>query len=182
MLRLLSLARDGLTKSSDDLHEDFSCGRLRIRESKGAIPQEDHHMRRCLGILAVTVVALAATTAEAHHDFTLTYLADRTVTIEGELAQLLFRNPHTLVYLIVRDNRGRDVRHLRRLHPEQRFQPPISAGGGVRHLDLTAKFAVHPSSTTRMRRRPNRAPPSRRVDPGHRREKNHLLPRRGRSR
>jgi len=68
-------------------------------------------MRRCLGILAVTVVALAATTAEAHHDFTLTYLADRTVTIEGELAQLLFRNPHTLVYLIVRDDRGRDVRY-----------------------------------------------------------------------
>ena len=67
-------------------------------------------MRRCLGILAVTGMALAASSAEAHHDFTLTYLADRTVTIEGELAQLLFRNPHTLVYLVVRD-RGRDVRY-----------------------------------------------------------------------
>ena len=67
-------------------------------------------MRRCLGILAVTGMALAATAAEAHHDFTLTYRADRTVTIEGELAQLLFRNPHSVVYLIVRD-RGRDVRY-----------------------------------------------------------------------
>jgi hypothetical protein len=67
-------------------------------------------MRRCLGVLIVTGMALVAT-AEAHHDFTLTYLADRTVTIEGELAQLLFRNPHTLVYMIVRDNRGRDVRY-----------------------------------------------------------------------
>src|SRR5688572_30999265 len=67
-------------------------------------------MRRWLGILVVAGMALAAT-AEAHHDFTLTYLADRTVTIEGELAQLLFRNPHTLVYMIVRDNRGRDVRY-----------------------------------------------------------------------
>ena len=67
-------------------------------------------MRRWLGILVVTGVTLGVTAAEAHHDFTLTYLADRTVTIEGELAQLLFRNPHTLVYLIVRD-RGRDVRY-----------------------------------------------------------------------
>ena len=68
-------------------------------------------MRRSLGILAVTAVTLAAVPAGAHHDFTLTYLTDRTVTIEGELAQLVFRNPHSLVHLVVLDSRGREVRY-----------------------------------------------------------------------
>ena len=68
-------------------------------------------MRRSLGILAVTAVALAATPAGAHHDFAITYLTDRTVTIEGELAQLVFRNPHSLVHLVALDSRGREVRY-----------------------------------------------------------------------
>jgi hypothetical protein len=68
-------------------------------------------MRRCLGILAVTAMALAATPAGAHHDFAITYRTDLTVTIEGELAQLAFRNPHSLVHLIVLDPRGREVRY-----------------------------------------------------------------------
>jgi hypothetical protein len=68
-------------------------------------------MRRSLGILAVTALALAATPAGAHHDFALTYRTDRTVTIEGELAQFVFRNPHSLVHLVVLDQRGREVRY-----------------------------------------------------------------------
>lgn len=68
-------------------------------------------MRRCLGILALTAMALAAARVDAHHDFHITYRTDRTVQIEGELAQLLFRNPHSVVYLAVRDTRGRELRY-----------------------------------------------------------------------
>ena len=68
-------------------------------------------MRRWLGIVLAGGVALAAARADAHHFFGATYLTDQTVTIEGELAQFLFRNPHSLVHLVVRDKQGREVRY-----------------------------------------------------------------------
>jgi hypothetical protein len=36
--------------------------------------------------------------AQAHHAYSL-YLEDRTVSIEGELAQFVYRSPHTIVTL-----------------------------------------------------------------------------------
>src|SRR5688500_16930431 len=68
-------------------------------------------MRRCLGILAVTGMALGAARVDAHHDFAISYRTDQTVTIEGELARLLFRDPHSVMYLSVRDTRGRELRY-----------------------------------------------------------------------
>jgi len=68
-------------------------------------------MRGWLRILMATGLALGTARVEAHHLFAHTYLADRTVTIEGELAQVVFRNPHSLVHLIVQDESGREVRY-----------------------------------------------------------------------
>ena len=68
-------------------------------------------MRGWLRILIATGVLLAATQVHAHHFFGATYLVDRTVTLEGELAKVLFRNPHSLVHLVVRDKDGRELRY-----------------------------------------------------------------------
>ena len=59
----------------------------------------------------VMVSCVLATSATAHHSFAATYLERESVTIEGQLVQLQFRNPHSFAQMIVRDADGQDVRY-----------------------------------------------------------------------
>ncbi len=68
-------------------------------------------MKRYLVVLSVAVAAAAifagiGARAYAHHSFAATYFEDRSVTIEGELVQFLFRNPHSFVHLNVTEKDG----------------------------------------------------------------------------
>jgi hypothetical protein len=58
-------------------------------------------------------LAACATAAPvgAHHSFPDVYSDDRTVTIQGELAQIVLRNPHSFVHLVVKDKDGSLVRY-----------------------------------------------------------------------
>lgn len=68
-------------------------------------------MKRYLVVLAVAAAALFGAQAYAHHSFAATYLEDQTVSIEGELVQFLFRNPHSFVHVIVKEKDGAMVRY-----------------------------------------------------------------------
>jgi hypothetical protein len=68
-------------------------------------------MRRLALVLLVVAAALAAVPVAAHHSFAATYMEERTVTVEGDLVQILFRNPHSFVHLIVRERNGSQVRY-----------------------------------------------------------------------
>jgi hypothetical protein len=59
----------------------------------------------------VVVSSVLATSATAHHSFAATYFEKESVTIEGQLVQLQFRNPHSFAQMIVRDSAGHDVRY-----------------------------------------------------------------------
>lgn len=59
-----------------------------------------------LSLAAAAVVAGLGTQAYAHHSFAATYHEDQTVTIEGELVQFLFRNPHSWVHVNVTEKDG----------------------------------------------------------------------------
>src|SRR5438105_6491284 len=62
--------------------------------------------------LAVSLLALAvAAPAYAHHSFAATYREKDSVTIEGELVQLDFGNPHSFVHLDVKEKDGTVVRY-----------------------------------------------------------------------
>ena len=67
-------------------------------------------MKRYLVGLFVAAAALAGATAYAHHSFAATYLEDQSVTIEGELVQFLFRNPHSFVHIEAKDEKGEVIR------------------------------------------------------------------------
>jgi hypothetical protein len=67
-------------------------------------------MTRLLSSLFVACACLAGT-AFAHHSFAATYLPDQTVTIRGEVVQVVFRNPHSFIRLAVHDDRGATVRY-----------------------------------------------------------------------
>ena len=65
------------------------------------------HTRRHLGIALLLAAAGAVVgTAAAHHSFSATYDASRQAQIEGEVAQFLFRNPHSMVQILAPDDTG----------------------------------------------------------------------------
>ena len=72
-------------------------------------------MKRVLVVLLFATAALVAgvgAKAYAHHSFAATYLEDQNVTIEGDLVQFLFRNPHSFVHVIVKEKDWSMVRYV----------------------------------------------------------------------
>ena len=65
------------------------------------------------GVLAGVVIVFGGlvTSVTAHHSFAATYLENSSVTIEGQLVQLQFRNPHSFAQMLVRQPDGHDVRY-----------------------------------------------------------------------
>jgi DNA/RNA endonuclease YhcR with UshA esterase domain len=62
-------------------------------------------MKRMLALLTIGAT-LGVGVASAHHSFAATYFVDREVTVEGELTQFLYRNPHSFVKLTAKDEKG----------------------------------------------------------------------------
>ncbi|HET9831859.1 MAG TPA: DUF6152 family protein [Vicinamibacterales bacterium] len=56
-------------------------------------------------------VAYATVPTYAHHSFAATYFEDKTESVEGELVQFLFRNPHSFVHVEGKDKDGQTVRY-----------------------------------------------------------------------
>jgi hypothetical protein len=47
----------------------------------------------------------------AHHSFAATYIEDKAITIEGELINVIFRDPHSFVQLTVTERDGSMARY-----------------------------------------------------------------------
>ena len=56
-------------------------------------------MSRRIYICAVGLAMISATPLAAHHSFAATYFQDKTITVEGDIVQFLFRNPHSFVQI-----------------------------------------------------------------------------------
>jgi hypothetical protein len=56
--------------------------------------------------LGASLAALSAVPAAAHHSFAAVYQAEETVQIEGKVAQFQFRNPHSVLHVLVPDDSG----------------------------------------------------------------------------
>jgi len=56
-------------------------------------------------------VVYATVPAYAHHSFAATYFEDKTESVEGDLVQFLFRNPHSFVHVEGKDKDGNPVRY-----------------------------------------------------------------------
>jgi DNA/RNA endonuclease YhcR with UshA esterase domain len=68
-------------------------------------------MRRQLVVIVVGVFSLLASPRmQAHHSFTATYLEGRKVTIEGDVVQFQYRNPHSFLYVSVKNEKGEPQR------------------------------------------------------------------------
>ncbi len=65
-------------------------------------------MKRTLLFLIVAAASVLSTQTKmyAHHSFAATYFEDQTITIEGNLVQFLYRNPHSFVHVEAPDDQG----------------------------------------------------------------------------
>ena len=59
----------------------------------------------------VAALAYSVAPAYAHHSFAATYFEDKTESVEGELVQFLFRNPHSFVHVEDVAAQGNTVRY-----------------------------------------------------------------------
>src|SRR5690606_22976372 len=68
------------------------------------------YMGRIRTLLGVSLAALSALPAAAHHSFSAVYQADETIRIEGKVVQFQFRNPHSVLHVLVPDDSGGTTR------------------------------------------------------------------------
>jgi hypothetical protein len=66
--------------------------------------------RMLLGLVIAVGAFMTAAPAFAHHSFAATYFEDKKMTVEGNLVQFLFRNPHSFVQVEAPDDSGKMVR------------------------------------------------------------------------
>jgi hypothetical protein len=66
--------------------------------------------RILLGLVIAVGAFMTAAPAFAHHSFAATYFEDKKMTVEGNLVQFLFRNPHSFVQVEAPDDSGKMVR------------------------------------------------------------------------
>lgn len=67
-------------------------------------------MKRKLLALVFVGVTFLGVRAYAHHSFAATYFEDKKVTVEGDLVQFLYRNPHSFVHVEVKEPNGEMTR------------------------------------------------------------------------
>ena len=60
-------------------------------------------MKQKLAVMLIAGASLFGVNAWAHHSFAATYFEDKRVTVEGDLVQFLYRNPHSFVHVEVKD-------------------------------------------------------------------------------
>ena len=63
-------------------------------------------MKRIVFAVAVAIVLAIAARSYAHHSFAATYDERKKVTLEGELVQFQWRNPHSFVHMMAKDENG----------------------------------------------------------------------------
>ena len=107
----------------------------------------------CLLLLAGAVVS--AVPLLAHHSFAATYFDDKTQTIEGNLVQFVFRNPHSFVHVEAPDDKGQLIRWAVEWGSGQQLSGQGVAGDTLRfgdHVVVTGSPGRNPEDH-RMRMR-----------------------------
>jgi hypothetical protein len=66
--------------------------------------------RTILALGVIGALAYGGVHVAAHHSFAAVYVEDDALTIEGELVQIIYRNPHSFLHVLVRERDGREQR------------------------------------------------------------------------
>jgi hypothetical protein len=81
-----------------------------ISYSKTKSPEKRMRLRLIVLLLAAATL-LSSTQIYGHHSFAATYFEDKQQTIEGDLVQFIFRNPHSFVHVEGKNEKGETVQY-----------------------------------------------------------------------
>ncbi|HEX5421129.1 MAG TPA: DUF6152 family protein [Gammaproteobacteria bacterium] len=108
-------------------------------------------VRASLGLrmfLACALAAAAVGTAFAHHGTAVNYDSSKTITLDGTVTEFRWRNPHSALFLDVKDKTGKVIHYAIELP-----SPTLLSRGELGWTRHTFKpgdhvvFKVHPSRT-----------------------------------
>jgi len=74
---------------------------------KASTLEGEHNMKSRLLILMFVAICLSGVAAYGHHSFAGTYVEDKTVTLDGKVAEFNIRNPHSFISIEVTDKDGK---------------------------------------------------------------------------
>ena len=80
--------------------------RTRAKRSVRALGRRAARSRTALRFAAALVALAVATAASAHHSFAVHFVADKIVTVKGTVEEFTFHNPHGLLMLTAKDDKG----------------------------------------------------------------------------
>jgi hypothetical protein len=107
---------------------------------------------RLIALLVVGAAFIVGAQLYAHHSFAATYFEDRTQTIEGNLVQFLYRNPHSFVHVEAKDDKGQ----------VQRWAVEWGGGGQLGRQGVTRE-TLKPGDKVRIVGNPGRNPEDHRL-------------------
>src|SRR5215468_11518847 len=64
---------------------------------------------RSIVVVVAAAVLMTGIQVYAHHSFAATYFEDKQETIEGDLTQFMFRNPHSFIHVEGKDKNGQTI-------------------------------------------------------------------------
>jgi hypothetical protein len=102
--------------------------------------------------LAACAIATSTATVHAHHSFSAVYDVSSTIELEGKVAQFLFRNPHSVLHVLVPDESGETMRWA----VEWQGATQLGAGG------ISAQF-LRPGDPVIVTGNPGRVPAEHRI-------------------
>lgn len=68
-------------------------------------------MKRKFYSLLLAGACLFGVSVYAHHSFPATYVMSEEITLEGELVAFMYRNPHSVIHMVVTDDAGESRRY-----------------------------------------------------------------------
>ncbi|HEY0963209.1 MAG TPA: DUF6152 family protein [Pseudomonadales bacterium] len=66
---------------------------------------------KLLASALLAAATLTALPAQSHHSFAAVYDAEKEVTIEGKVVQFQYRNPHSVLHVLAKDESGVEKRY-----------------------------------------------------------------------
>jgi hypothetical protein len=75
-----------------------------------ALLEGEQNMKSRLFIMMLVAAAMSTAAVYAHHSFAGTYIEDKTVKLEGTVAEFNIRNPHSFISIEVTDKDGKVTR------------------------------------------------------------------------
>ena len=90
--------------------DDPNVRRSGVSQSRAGQTRRSGKLRIALLLTSLCATLAVPLATYGHHSFAATYFTDRTITLKGEVVQFMYRNPHTLLQIIVPDEKGQPVR------------------------------------------------------------------------